>query len=99
MPTDAREQLLQRRQDLSHVITMCSPWGVGVALLKAVELIVGSPYRSRGWKVFDVSLLCILWTASILSVLIWQAGNVATGWDVVVIILPSITVIATARVW
>ena len=70
-----------------------------MALLKTVEMIVGSPYRSNGWKVFDVTLLCLLWAATIVSVLIWLDGNFLTGWDVGVLTLSFITVIATARVW
>ena len=70
-----------------------------MGLFNTIDVIVGSPIRSRIWKFIDVLILCLLWTATIASFLIWLDGNAFTTWSIVVRVLPLITLTATASSW
>lgn len=72
---------------------------ISIRPFRTIEIIVGNPSRSRSWKVIDVTVLSVLWIATICSIVIWLAGNAFTTWSLVVRILPVITVIATAQTW
>ena len=48
-----------------------------MGLFRTIDDIVGNPYRSRGWKVFDISLLTVLWGATAICIL-WVF---AKSWD------------------
>jgi hypothetical protein len=73
--------------------------GDRMGFFKTIDLIAGSPIRSRAWKIIDVAFLCTLWAASIASVVIWLDGNAFTTWSVIVRILVPMTLLVTARSW
>ena len=71
-----------------------------MGLFSTLDEIVGSPYRSRAWKVFDVTLLTVLWTATVVSlVLTYGTRGIASNWWIVPRMLALVTLIATARSW
>ncbi len=69
-----------------------------MGLFRTIDVIVGSPVRSRLWKVVDVTFLCVLWTATIVSVLA-SFGDPWSTWDIIVRIIVPVTLLATARSW
>ena len=69
-----------------------------MGVFRTVNYIVGNPRRSRGWKVFDVTLLCLIWSAAMFSV-VSQLGDPVSSWSVVAKILVPIAVLAGARSW
>ena len=71
-----------------------------MSLFKTLDEIVGSPYRSRAWKVFDVTLLTVLWTATVVSfVLTYGTSGIASNLWIVPRVLAPVTLIVTARSW
>ena len=70
-----------------------------MGLFKTIDEIVGSPYRSRSWKIADVLFLCVLWSTTAISVAIWIDGHEWSSWSVIVRVLVPLTIIATARSW
>jgi hypothetical protein len=68
-----------------------------VGLFKTIDVILGSPNRSKGWKVFEVTILCALWFATIVSIIIWLDGNAWTTWSLIARLLLLVTGLATAR--
>ncbi len=70
-----------------------------MGLFKTIDEIVGSPYRSRFWKIADVLFLGLLWFTTAMSVAIWIDGHEWSTWSVIVRVLMPITIVATARSW
>lgn len=70
-----------------------------MGILRTIQFIASNPFRSRFWKVADITLLVVLWGLTVAAVVIWQDGNVATKWDVIVPVLFWISLAASARSW
>ncbi len=70
-----------------------------MGLFKTINMIAANPFRSRTWKILDITVLCVLWIATVVSILIWLDGHSWSGWSVAVRILVLVTLAATARSW
>jgi hypothetical protein len=70
-----------------------------MGLVRTIDLIVGSPIRSRIWKIVDVAFLSVLWTASIVCVVDGLAGGPFSMWYFAARLLVPVTMLATARSW
>ena len=70
-----------------------------MGLRRTVELIVTDPRRSRFWKVFDVTLLSVLWLGAAVLTVLWLRSSDVSGWYVALRLWVTIAVLATFRSW
>ncbi len=69
-----------------------------MGLFDTLDHIVSNPNRRRGWKVFDVVLLCSLWAAAgIAAYMSWRSPR--TSWEPAMFILVTVALVATVRSW
>ena len=73
--------------------------GEPLGLFRTIDDIVGNPVRSPFWKIVDVTVLCVLWTAMIVSLVGTFDVNATPSWAVAARVLVPSTLVATARVW
>ena len=67
-----------------------------MSLLGLFRAIVEDPERTTFWKIFDVTLLVILWTGSVILVFATFANG---DWQPLGVIWWSVTAIASVRSW
>jgi hypothetical protein len=79
-----------------------------MGLRRTIEEIISNPARPRGWKIFEVTLLVVLWSAAIGALAAsfavgWSSRAYATwdwyGWSTLFKVLFPIALLATGSSW